>query len=149
MLKTLCMFTFQHLSTKIWSRMIFLSSKLMNCNNCGSQHYFCLLWFILSAIIAQMDEWSAMPLHNPVEFEAYFAQSSWIRSILDAQTYLDFDKLIWHLQFRPCQLPSPRNWWLLVCTICQWSENETKSMRCRSEEFEAYSTLKRTSISTN
>ena len=72
-----------------------------------------------------------------------------IRSILDAQMYLDFDKSKWHLQFSPCQLLPPRNWWFLLCTICHWSDNETKPMRCRSEEFEAYSTIKCTSISKN
>ena len=49
-----------------------------------------------------------------------------IRSILDAQMYLKFDKLICHLQFSPCQLLLSRNQWFLVCTICYWSTNETK-----------------------
>ena len=67
-----------------------------------------------------------------------------IRSILDARTYLNFDNLKCHFQISPCQLLPPRNRWFLVCTITHWSENETKILRCRSDEIKAYSTLKLT-----
>jgi hypothetical protein len=67
-----------------------------------------------------------------------------IRSILHAQTYLNFDNLKCHVQISTCQLLPPRKWCFLVCTICHWRENGTKTLKCRSVEFKAYSTLKLT-----